>query len=191
MSRRPTSRSAALVAALGGALAACTPAPAARAGGGCAELPFLSRYEALGTVTRWPGAVQLRLTVDQRSEDGPSPCATTELRLTFDLADDGARCRIERARVSSFENVGCAGPSSPPGMRRVEAFRLARPVDLADPDLDRIDLDQRRRALVLLRERFWWYEQLEPGQRPVLRLRARGDPPTACCLGATSSAFAR
>jgi len=157
----------------------------------CARLPLLARYEERGVVQRWEGSVRLHLLADLHQADCGTPdCYGTELIVALDLRSDGPACRVARARVWSTDYARCGPGGPPPGETRIEAFREATAANLADPHLDRLELRQRSRALVLLPQAFYWFDSTEPGAPLNLRLASDADA-TTCCFGATSSAMSQ
>jgi len=167
----------------------------------CKKARYFSAYAREGSVLASDdSSLVLDVPVDVHSQDCGAPdCYGHSMTLTLKLRQIGERCEIVSATASASPFNVCEGYfPEPVALPWNNDFAVKGAPDLLDDDLERIELldAKRREALLLLRDGYYFYEdvdassKLHPDLDPVDDELDPSDP-KYCCYGYSSSASRR
>lgn len=168
---------------------------------GCLRSQYFTAYAQEGLVRAADkSSLVLNVPVDVHSADCGAPdCYGHNMTLTLELRQIGERCEIVSARASATPFNGCEGhfPGSV-SQPWTNDFAVKGAPDLLDDRLVRVELRDigRREALLLLRDGYYFYENVEEFStlRPELDPAELESDPTDvnnCCYGYSSAASQR
>jgi len=152
----------------------------------CVSRTFFDNYARHGlVVASTESFLVLELPVDLHQTDCGAPdCYGHTMMLTLDLSRDAAACKLVKASASG----NTFGPGEETPREWTNTFTWAKPIDLASPELERVELrdPKRREAVLLLRNGYFFFENVDARSKLIPALAS--DEDTDCCYGYTSSA---
>ena len=180
----PSESAQARMSTHGGGTSAQTQAPDA-----CAHIPFLNTYQRAGALKENDnGKIVLDVHIDVHAADCGAPdCYGHQMKLTLHVTSRKRRCEIGAASATARGFNDCGPGTSFPTSFWTNTFTVSGNPDLADPDLERIELRDaaRKHALVLLPYDYYFYEKVPADA--ALKPQLKGEEDIGCCYGYASS----
>ncbi len=158
----------------------------------CEVMPLFARYHDAGLLSHKPnGTISLKIVADLHSADCGAPdCYGTNIVITMNPSTEGRGCIVRDVLIQTqdFVNAGCESLGEVDEPRQETFFPEGGRANLSEPTLKKLTFRNKdgTRAIVLLRENFFYFENVTRGG--VLRTELPGDDDDeSCCWGATSS----